>query len=63
MFKMEIKTGGAAFCNPHTGEKDDASEVEELIRIFKDVLMDMAHGVSSGVIMDSNGNKVGSWSK
>jgi len=63
MFKMEIKTGGAAFRNPHTGEEDQFSEALELTSIMNDVAMAMQNGQTSGVIIDTNGNKVGSWSR
>ena len=63
MFKCEIKTGGAAFCNPDTGKEDAWCEGLELKRIFKKIMDDIEHGMTSGVIMDINGNKVGSWSR
>lgn len=63
MFKCEIKTGGAAFCDPFTGEEDDAMEAVEIRRLLAKVSYELEHGAASGIIMDVNGNKVGSWSR
>ena len=63
MFKLEIKTGGAAFCNPHTGEEDRAREGEEIARILRKVADGIEHGVIRGTVLDLNGNKVGSYSR
>lgn len=63
MFKLEIETGGAAFCDPFTGEEDEIAECHELYRIIDEqVLRKIAYGYKEGVCMDINGNKVGSWS-
>lgn len=53
MFKIEIKTGNAAF--------EDSPEYE-VKRILKEVIVKMENGYDSGVCMDINGNKVGEWS-
>lgn len=62
MFKLEIKTGGAAFCNCN-GEYNDLFEALELIRLLKKVSGDLVEGKMHGSVIDSNGNKVGSWSR
>jgi len=63
MFSMEFKTGGAAFCDPNTGEEDDFTECAEINRILGKVQNELAHGATSGSIMDLNGNKIGSWKR
>ncbi len=62
MFELTLKTGGAAFCNPDTGEKDPMCEAAEVERILKTVAEQVYHlGARSGIIMDINGNNVGKW--
>jgi len=63
MFKLEIKTGGAAFKNPITGEEDLYDEAAEINRILRIVGANLRNGCTSGTLMDVNGNKVGSWSR
>lgn len=63
MFKLEIKTSGAAFMDPFSGEEDEVMEAVEIRRLLAMVSCELEHGRSSGVIMDINGNKVGSWSR
>ncbi len=63
MFKMEIKTDGAAFCNPLTGEEDAAFENLELARILENVIHKLTYNKNSGTILDINGNVVGRWEK
>ena len=63
MFSCEIKTDGAAFRNPENGEENEFYEGLELKRIFRKIENDINHGATSGVIMDLNGNKVGSWKR
>ena len=53
MFEIKIKTGGAAF-------QDDPT-AHELRRLLKYVEALLEEGVSYGVLMDTNGNKVGEW--
>lgn len=62
MFKLEIKTGGAAYRDIEGECLDPASC--ELIRNLKEVIkvLERGSGNYDGVIMDINGNKVGSWS-
>ena len=58
MFKLEIKTGGAAFRD----ENDNLDPWNaELFRILDDVKDKLNNGKTEGNIMDINGNKVGSW--
>ena len=61
MFKLEIKTGGAAFMEPSTGEEDEYYEAAEIDRLLRIVGADLRNGCTSGTLMDVNGNKVGSW--
>ena len=64
MFKMEVKTGGAAFCNPDTGEEDKVCEGLEIARLLREIADVVEVGIgTSGSIVDINGNKVGSWSR
>lgn len=63
MFKLEIKTGGAAFRDPFSGEEDEVMEAVEIRSLLAKVSCELEHGRTSGVIMDINGNKVGSWSR
>ena len=63
MFKCEIKTGGAAFCDPSTGEESEYWESVELKRILENVCLRIEEGETSGSCMDINGNKVGKWSR
>lgn len=63
MFKLEISTDGAAFRDPFSGEEDEVMEVTEIRSLLAKVSYELEHGRSSGVIMDVNGNKVGSWSR
>ena len=61
MFKVEIKTGNAAFCDPVTGEEDKFWETREVSRLMTKILRQMESGKESGSIIDMNGNKVGEW--
>lgn len=63
MLKIEIKTGGAAFCDPATGEESEYWESVELNRILATVCLKIEEGETSGSCMDINGNKVGKWSR
>lgn len=63
MFKLEMKTGNAAFCNPDTGDEDEFWEVVEINRILKEVQTKIEDGYTCGIIMDINGNKIGQWSR
>lgn len=63
MFKLEISTSGAAFRNPFSGEEDEVMEAAEIRSLLAKVSYELEHGRSFGVIIDANGNKVGSWSR
>ena len=63
MLKIEIKTGNAAFCDPLTGEPSEFDEVIECKRLLEDICRKLEDGVTSGTIIDINGNKVGQWSR
>ena len=66
MFKLEIKTSGAAFCD-NDGEENAYCEILEVNRILKKIqheLMDYAEAMidhASGSCIDLCGNKVGTW--
>lgn len=60
MFKLEIETGGSAF-RDEGGEALDP-RARELRVLLGKVEVQLAHGLTDGVLMDSNGNKVGRWS-
>lgn len=61
MFKLEVNTGNAAFCDPITGEEDKFWEMREISRLMAEVSRKMENGKESGSIIDINGNKVGEW--
>lgn len=61
MFKLEMETDGAAFCDEKSGEKDKVSENFEVARIMVDVMHQLRHGRRRGICVDDNGNKVGTW--
>lgn len=63
MLKIEIKTGGAAFCDPFTGEESELNEAIECKRLLEKICEQLEDGMTNGTIMDINGNKVGSWSR
>ena len=64
MFKLEIKTGGAAFDDMYDSEDETmnayakANEVARILRRVADRVEAMA---IEGSCMDINGNKVGEW--
>lgn len=66
MFKLEIKTGGAAFRSDY--ETDESGEyildprATEVRHILMDICDKLAFGYTDGKIMDYNGNAVGKWS-
>lgn len=63
MFKVEIETGNAAFKDPFTGEDDDFMEAAEIKSLLAHISLALERGEKDGVVMDFNGNKVGSWSR
>lgn len=63
MFKVEIETGNAAFKDPFTGEDYDLMEATEIRSLLARISSALERGEKAGVIMDYNGNKVGSWSR
>ena len=63
MFTLEIKTGNAAFRNPFTGEEDSECEAVELMNLLDKVKDELDDGKTSGVVKDTDGNKVGTWSR
>lgn len=62
MFKLEIKTGGAAFCDPMTGEHDEYFEIKEICHILRKIEQDIWNE-GNGSCVDINGNVVGRWSR
>jgi len=65
MFKLTIKTSGAAFRDDsRTDRKGNAIldlEGTEVRRILNDVARKLAEGRHGGYVMDVNGNNVGTW--
>ena len=53
MFILTINTDNAAF--------DGENKVEEVIRILQETSRRLAEGLNDGALLDSNGNKVGSY--
>jgi hypothetical protein len=63
MFKLEIETDNAAFCDPYTGSEDEFWEGIEINRLLEKVQIKIEEGYTSGTIIDINGNRVGKWSR
>lgn len=63
MFKLEIETDNAAFCDPDTGNEDEFWEGIEINRLLEKVQIEIEEGYTSGTIIDINGNRVGKWSR
>lgn len=61
MLKLNIKTGGAAYCDPFSGEEDNYCEQMEVAKNLRDIADELEHGRRYGTIIDINGNKVGSY--
>ena len=65
MFKLEIETGGAAFRSEDVVNRDGECGLDpssrELRVLLGKVEVQLAHGLTDGVLMDSNGNRVGKW--
>ena len=60
MFKIEIKTDGAAFTDPFTGDRDPIAMEAELLRIIKEqVEWYLLTGITDRNLRDINGNTVG----
>lgn len=58
MLELKIKTGGAAFCCPISGEPDKHYEAAECARILRDVAEQLESGYRAGREYDINGNSV-----
>ena len=61
--KIEFSTSNAAF---HTFEDDNITlerraMAREMANLFLDICNSVTLGKTSGVLIDTNGNKVGSW--
>lgn len=63
MMKIEIRTDGAAFRDPYTGDYDRYAEASEIRRILENVIQRLELGYTEGSCIDTNGNRVGSWSR
>ena len=59
MFKLEMKTGGAAFCDPTTGEESSWDECHEVARILHEIANKIDDGRREGCCIDYNGNNIG----
>ena len=66
MFKLEVKTGGAAFRDESRTDRYGDYVLDpyatEVRRILRDVICELEAGRTDGAVMDVNGNKVGRWS-
>jgi len=56
-FTLEIELKGAALM----GDDDDTLDVYSLSAIVENLVEPIESGVTSGIVMDYNGNKVGRW--
>lgn len=65
MFEIEIKTGGAAFRSETEVDKNGDyildPEAYEVRKILADVVRKLGYGHTDGIIIDTNGNRVGKW--
>ena len=59
--KIDFSTNNAAFCDPITQEKSAEYRAIETAIILKRIACSVEHGCTSGTIMDTNGNAIGSW--
>lgn len=66
MFKLEIKTGNAAFRDESRTDRHGDYVLDpyatEVRRILLDVIRKLEAGYTDGSVIDVNGNKVGRWS-
>ena len=60
--RIEFSTDNAAFCDPETGEHDNYYLRHECAHILYEIKEKVLMKYTSGVILDSNGNKIGEWS-
>lgn len=61
MFKLEISTSGAAFCDFFTGDPNKEDEAFEVSRLLDKVGAKIQNGRRSGKIWDLCGNRCGEW--
>ena len=54
MFELKIETDNAAFDDENDGR-------DEIARILRDVATALVHGARTGVLHDTNGNRVGNF--
>ena len=61
--KIEFSTDNAAFHAPEGYDinLERNAMAREIGNLFEDICMDIKLGETSGVLIDSNGNKVGLW--
>lgn len=57
MFRVEIKTGNAAY-----RDENENLDYYEVVRNLKEICKKLENGYTDGYIMDINGNKTGKWS-
>jgi hypothetical protein len=63
MFKLEIKTENAAFKSEGgTPDDDTDARASECAGILREAARMVGEGYTSGLLVDSNGNRVGSFS-
>lgn len=59
MLEIKIDTGNAAYRDDVSGELDFSNT--EIIKNLQDVIRKLEDGITSGTIIDTNGNKTGTW--
>ena len=61
MFKIEFKTDNASFFDPNDTDFNDEARAAETARILQHIAEQVEGGFTSGLVIDSNGNRVGHW--
>lgn len=65
MFKLEIKTGGAAFRDESIEDSNGDYRLDdtgaEVRRILNEISIKLRNGYCCGKVIDINGNCVGEW--
>ena len=59
MLEIKIDTGNVAYRDDVSGELDFSNT--EIIKNLQDVIRKLEDGITSGTIIDTNGNKTGTW--
>ena len=61
--KIEFRTSNAAFQSGYGGDDilDNIYKRQEIVRILKKIASHIESGSNDGIVMDINGNNIGSW--